>query len=94
MSMSCGGSMMRANLQPLAHLVDAAAEQWLLAEAGNAVSQETARREISQSFWIGDRPELTFHGQKFLLTISRSETLSTPAEPHYLVSVHKIALNG
>jgi hypothetical protein len=92
--MSCGGSMMRTNLQPLAHLVDAAAEKWLLAEAGTAADQETARRKISQSFWIGERPELTFHGLKFLLTISHSETHSTPADPHYLVSVHKIALNG
>ena len=90
--------MMRTSLQPLAHLVDAAAEKWLAAESCNAAEQDAIRKEITEAFWIADRDELTFHGQRFLLTVSRRTTnsdahLDNEAEPpEYDVSVHKIAL--
>jgi hypothetical protein len=81
--MSCGGSMMRTSFQPLAHLVDAAAEKWLAAESLPEHDQILVSKEITQAFRIGEKSELTFHGGRYLLTISRNgEDLR--------VDVHKI----
>jgi hypothetical protein len=85
--MSCGGSMMRTSFQPLAHLVDAAAEQWLAAELLSEQDQLLVSNEITQAFRIGDKPELTFHGGRYLLTISHSGK-------NLQVDVHKIAGNN
>lgn len=62
---------MRSSHQPLAHLVDAAAETWLAAEPLSAGEQRIARDEITQAFRIGDNARLTFHGLRYLLTITR-----------------------
>jgi hypothetical protein len=83
--------MMRTNLQPLAHLVDAAAEQWVAAENAAATERREVREAIMRQFRIGDQPELTFHGLRYLLTISHARA----GEPgHMRIAVHKIALNG
>ena len=87
--MSCGGSMMRTSMQPLAHLVDAAAERWLLAESAGGTEQQRVRDEIARAFQLGDKPELTFHGRKYLLTVSRG---ALPDQ--ILLDVHEIAQSG
>ena len=89
-SMSCGGNMMRTTFQPLAHLVDAAAEKWLAVEHLTGPERDAVRDEIGAAFCIGDRDELTFHGARYLLTISRNETDPTAACD---IAVHEIALN-
>jgi len=91
--MSCGGNMMRTSLQPLAHLVDAAAEKWLAVEHASVSEQQAVNAEITQAFRIGDKPELTFHGLRYLLTVLRDED-DRPGQLHsYKVQVHKIASN-
>ncbi len=92
--MSCGGSIMRTTFQPLAHLVDAAAEKWLAVEYAAESERRTMRTEISRTFHIGDRDELTFHGIRYLLTLSHSDTLRTDDRSIYKINVHEIALNG
>jgi len=81
--------MMRTNLQPLAGLVDAIAEKWLAVEDATAEEQAGVRAEITGSFNIGDRNELTFHGLKYLLTVARAGE-----QGGYLIDVHKIELNA
>jgi predicted methyltransferase len=71
--MSCGGSMMRASLAPLANLVDAAAEKWLAVEDTAIAEQRIVIADITRSFNIGDWPELSFHGQHYVLTIIRRQ---------------------
>ena len=92
--MSCGGGMMRSSHQPLAHLVDAAAEKWLAVEGAPKKQQRSVTDEIISSFNIGDRPELTFHGQKYLLTISRDEGGPDDRPEAFSVEVHEIKLDG
>ena len=82
------GSLLRSPHQPFAHLVDAAAEKWLAVEHASDAEQQRVNAEITGAFRIGDRPELTFHGNRFLLTIERN------AGGGCAVSVHTIALNG
>jgi len=86
--------MMRTTFQPLAHLVDAAAEKWLTVEHGNESERRAMQTEISRTFRIGDRDELTFHGARYLLTLSRSESLTTEDSSTYEIDVHQIVLNG
>ena len=64
--------MMKASLSPLAHLVDGVAGRWI--NRGNIPDEQLAavRDEILRSFRIGERDELTFHGRRYQLTISRS----------------------
>ena len=81
--------MMRTSLQPLAHLVDAAAEKWLAVETATPAERDAVRRDIAGSFNIGDRDELTFHGRRFLLTVMR-----VPEGGGYTLDVHEIALDG
>lgn len=83
--MSCGGNMMRTGQQPLAHLVDAAAERWLSVEDGTAEERDEVNRDITGTFGLGDREELTYHGIKYLLTLS----LLDPDE--ITINVHEIA---
>ncbi|MBT8422641.1 MAG: hypothetical protein HKN56_02435 [Gammaproteobacteria bacterium] len=64
--------MMKASLSPLAHLVDGVAERWIDREQLTAEQLSAARDEILRSFRIGEREELTFHGRRYQLTISRS----------------------
>jgi hypothetical protein len=45
--MSCGGNMMRMSYQPLAHLVDAAAEKWLAVEHAPEREQRVISNEIT-----------------------------------------------
>ena len=78
---------MRASHQPLAHLVDDAAEKWLAAEQASTDEQLRVEAEIVNAFPIGDRAELTFHGLKFLLSIFRAETGEQ-------IAVHRIAQSG
>jgi hypothetical protein len=90
MTMSCGGSMMRISHQPLAHLVDGAAEKWLAVENASLAEQQRVREEISGSFSIGARSELTFHGLRFLLSIFRSED----SDGLLHIKVHEIVTNN
>lgn len=66
---SCGGSMMKASLNPLAHLVDGVAARWLVRDELTAEQRALIRDEILRAFRIGDRTELTFHGGRYALTI-------------------------
>ncbi|TDJ46107.1 MAG: hypothetical protein E2O50_00490 [Gammaproteobacteria bacterium] len=68
--------MMRTNLQPLAHLVDAAAQKWLAVADATEHNQQSVRDEIAASFRIGDNPELTFHGLRYQFCISRNDDMS------------------
>lgn len=86
--------MMRTSHQPLAHLVDAAAEKWLAAENSSEQEQLIVTKEITQAFRIGDHSELTFHGLRYLLNIIRDEDVQSGQPPKFLIEVHEIALNG
>jgi hypothetical protein len=92
--MSCGGNMMRTSLQPLAHLVDAAAEKWLAAEHASEQERAIVRQEITQAFRIGDRSELTFHGLRYLLSIIRSDEEPPNQPQQFLIEVHQIVSNS
>lgn len=81
--------MMRTSFQPLAHLVDAAAEKWLAVEHAPESERLVVSREITESFRIGDNTELTFHGLRYLLSIMRSDDSSL----RFRIEVHEIALN-
>jgi len=83
--------MMRTNLQPLAHLVDAAAEKWLAVEDAAEHEQLRVREEITSSFGIGDNPELTFHGLRYQLCISHVQEMQSQA---LLIQVHKIVTDN
>jgi hypothetical protein len=100
--MSCGGNMMRMSHQPLAHLVDGAAERWLAVAAASSAEQLIVRKEIIAAFPLGERAELTFHGLRYLLTIysaaehdnndtSRSSQTDTIERR---IKVHRIAIAG
>lgn len=69
--MSCGGGMMRTSQNPLAELVDAVAEKWQAVADATAAEQAPVREEIVRSFKLGDLPELSFHGLRYVLTISK-----------------------
>lgn len=83
---------MRGSPQPLAHLVDAVAKRWLAVEHASAREKLIAGAEITQAFNIGDNPELTFHGIRFLLTISRCENSDQSGELR--IEVHEIVLHN
>ena len=68
--------MMKASLSPLAHLVDGVAERWIDRDRLSAEQLAAARDEVLRSFRIGDRDELTFHGRRYQLSISRSDAES------------------
>jgi len=87
--MSCGGSMMRMNLQPLAILVDAAAEKWLAAEQATAAEQGRVGREITQSFKPGRLDAVTFHGLRYTLKVSHAENASVDSN-RLSIAVHEI----
>ncbi|MGI9329950.1 MAG: hypothetical protein ACR2QB_04475 [Gammaproteobacteria bacterium] len=86
--------MMRTSHQPLAHLVDAAAQKWLAAAQLTANQQSILHTEITQAFRIGDNPRLTFHGLRYLMTIAR-ETGNNEIGPdaELRIHVHEIALH-
>lgn len=86
--------MMRTSMQPLAHLVDAAAEQWLAAEKAPEPQRRVVREEITRSFRIGDKPELTFHGQRYLLRLFHVTASSTEASSELDIEVHEISINN
>jgi hypothetical protein len=90
--MSCGGSMMRTSHQPLAHLVDAAAEKWRAVECASEQQQLRVNAEITQAFRIGDHAELTFHGLRYLLSIIRSPDIQSAGGPEFRIETHEIAL--
>ena len=81
--------MMRTSFQPLAHLVDAAAEKWVAAENASEREQSAVRHEITNSFRIGDNFEMTFHGIKYQLIISRCSSATRPRE--FSIRVHEIS---
>lgn len=85
--------MMRASFQPLAHLVDAAAAKWLAAEHGSCQAKSAVRNEITRAFRIGDMPELTFHGFRYLLIISRTDRVRGGAADELRIEVHEISSN-
>jgi hypothetical protein len=85
MPMSCGGSMMRTSLNPLATLVDAAAEKWLAVVDATEQDQRPVWEEITDSFRIGDKQELTFHGLRYQMCISRNKPDQTLS-----IDVHEI----
>jgi hypothetical protein len=90
--MSCGGNMMRTSFQPLAHLVDAAAEKWVAAENASEREQSAVRHEITNSFRIGDNFEMTFHGIKYQLIISRCSSANSAIRPReFSIRVHEIS---
>ncbi len=86
--------MMRTSLQPLAHLVDAAAEKWLAVENASEQERMLARDEITQAFRLGDRTELTFHGLRYLLSIIRSDHAKSGETDLFRIEVHEIVLNN
>ena len=89
--MSCGGYIMRTPFRPLALLVDDVAERWLLAEEEGGENARTVQAEIAQRFTLGDRAELTFHGERFLLILTKArDGAEFPVDIH----VHRIALNN
>ncbi|MFW2403439.1 MAG: hypothetical protein ACN4GT_01650 [Gammaproteobacteria bacterium] len=92
--MSCGGSMMRASMQPLAHLVDAAAETWLAVEAAPEAERSAVRATITGQFRIGDQPELTFHGRRYILRIFHAAAPRPTDSSVIDVEVHEIAINN
>jgi hypothetical protein len=92
--MSCGGSMMRTNLQPLAHLVDAAAQKWLAVADATEQNQQSVRDEITASFRIGDNPELTFHGLRYQLCISRNDDTLSDQSQVFNIQVHEIVTDN
>ena len=81
--------MMRTNVQPLAHLVDAAAETWLAADALGTAERNRVETEITRKFHIGDLDELTFHGLRYQLTITRDGEASSNSNK-LTVGVHEI----
>ena len=86
--------MMRTNLQPLAHLVDAAAQKWLAVADATEQNQQSVRDEITASFRIGDNPELTFHGLRYQLCISRNDD-TLPDQPQiFHIQVHEIVTDN
>ena len=85
--------MMRKSHQPLAHLVDAAAEKWLAAEHASEQERLSVRNEIRGAFQIGERSELTFHGLRYLLTVKRNEDEQSRRASAFRIEVHEIALN-
>ena len=87
--MTCGGSMMRTSLNPLAHLVDAAAAEWLAAEGASEDRRERLRHSISKRFALGDQQALSFHGLTYILTLSREPGDGSPDSCS--ISVHEIA---
>ena len=86
--------MMRTSLQPLAHLVDAAAVKWLAAENASEQERMTVSNEITQAFRIGDRAELTFHGLRYLLSIIRSDNPQSVETDPFRIEVHEIVMNN
>lgn len=82
--------MMRTSYRPLAHLVDAAAEKWLAAQHAPETERLAVHDEITRAFRIGDRPELTFHGLRYLLSIIRR---SDGRSRQFLIAVHEIAVH-
>lgn len=87
--MSCGGNMMRTSQQPLAHLVDAAALRWLAVEEAADTERAPVQQEITATFSLANKPEITYHGLKYLLTIRRT----TEANQELIISVHEKALD-
>ena len=85
--------MMRTSFQPLAHLVDAAAEKWLAVENSARNEKVSVSREITGGFRIGDHDEMTFHGLKYQLVIKRRDLAARKLGQEFLISVHKIAQN-
>jgi len=92
--MSCGGSMMRTSMQPLAHLVDAVAEKWVAVENAPEAERSAVRAEITATFRIGDQRELTFHGRRYVLRVSRSVLPGADGVFEVDVEVHEIAVNN
>lgn len=86
--------MMRTSHQPLAHLVDAAAQKWLAAAQLTADQQRILHTEITQAFRIGDNARLTFHGLRYLMTIARvTDTDGVGPDAEVRIHVHEIALH-
>ncbi len=83
--------MMRASHKPLAVLIDAAAENWLAAEKQ---SREDLHREITSRFDIGNRPEVTFHGLEYQLTIERDHNRGISAQSNLIITAHRISRNN
>ena len=86
--------MMRTNLHPLALLVDAAAEKWVVVQDAPEHEREVVQADIPREFRIGDNDELTFHGLRFQLTISRLDGASSGQAQTYSVDVHEIVQNN
>ena len=82
--------MMKSTQQPLAHLVDAAAENWLRAESLPVAARLQVELDISRRFNPGERDELTFHGMHYQLTIERCRPREDVPD-EYIISVHRIA---
>ena len=83
--------MMRTSHQPLAHLVDRQAERWLTAERNTPAERASIESDIAGAFNIGNNDRMTFHGQRFLLTIINNT--SAESEQSYRIEVHEIARN-
>jgi hypothetical protein len=92
--MNCGGSMMRASHKPLAGLIDAAAADWLAAEKQSPQLCEDLHREITSRFDIGNRPEVTFHGLEYQLTIERGDNWGISAQSKLVITAHRIIRNN
>ncbi len=88
----CIGNMMRSPVQPLAELVDAVAEKWLAAEAGSAAELQRAYDEVIASFKPHEREEITFHGNRYLLSVLKS--CDAQEGNPYQIKVHVIAQSG
>lgn len=79
-------------MQPLAHLVDAVAEKWVAVEDAPEAERSAVRAEITDTFRIGDQPELTFHGQRYLLRVFRVMGTSPAGSSGLHVEVHEISI--
>lgn len=84
---------MRTSFQPLAHLVDAAAEKWLAVAHASDGEQLLVSNEITRAFRIGDNAELTFHGLRYLLGITRVDNMRSGRTNEFRIEVHEIAFN-
>jgi len=92
--MTCGGNMMRASHKPLAGLIDAAAEDWLAAEKQSPQQRQDLYKEITSRFGIGNRPEVTFHGLEYQLTIERNDNWGIRAQSNLIITAHRISRNN
>ena len=86
--------MMRTSLNPLATLVDAAAEKWLAVADAAEGDQLPVWEKITSNFRIGDKSELTFHGLRYQMCITRDDAKLPDQMQALHIDVHEIVTNN